>query len=110
MRHYLVFSTIMLVGSPAIAGPLSFKEALVRADQDAPSIAARAAQADATRSTAIAADRLPDPKLEVKLQDFPFTGPDAGRFNSDDFTMGVVGLSQEVTNIAKRRARAARRY
>lgn len=108
MRHYLVFSTIMLVGSPAMAGPLSFKEALVRADQDAPSIAARAAQVDATRSTAIAADRLPDPKLEVKLQDFPFTGPDAGRFNSDNFTMGVVGISQEVPNIAKRRARAAR--
>jgi len=108
MRHYLVFSTIMLVGSPAMAGPLSFKDALARADQDAPSIAARAAQADATRSTAIAADRLPDPKLEVKLQDFPFTGPDAGRFNSDDFTMGVVGISQEVPNITKRRARAAR--
>ncbi|WP_294105624.1 TolC family protein [Sphingomonas sp.] len=91
-----------------MAEPLSFKDALARADQDAPSIAARAAQADATRSTAIAADRLPDPKLEVKLQDFPFTGPDAGRFNSDDFTMGVVGISQEVPNIAKRRARAAR--
>ena len=108
MRHYLVFSTIMLAGSPAMAGPLSFTDALARADQDAPSIAARAAQADATRSTAIAADRLPDPKLEVKLQDFPFTGPDAGRFNSDDFTMGVVGISQEVPNITKRRARAAR--
>lgn len=108
MRHYLVFSTIMLAGSPAMAGPLSFTDALARADQDAPSIAARAAQVDATRSTAIAADRLPDPKLEVKLQDFPFTGPDAGRFNSDDFTMGVVGISQEVPNISKRRARAAR--
>lgn len=108
MRHYLVFSTIMLVGSPAIAGPLTFDQALARADADAPSIAARAAQVDAARSSAIAADRLPDPKLEVKLQDFPFTGPDAGKFNSDNFTMGVVGISQEVPNIAKRRARAAR--
>lgn len=108
MRHYLVFSTIMVVASPAAAGPLTFEQALARADQDAPSIAARAAQADAARSSAIAADRLPDPKLEVKLQDFPFTGPDAGKFNSDNFTMGVVGISQEVPNIAKRHARAAR--
>ena len=108
MRHYLVFSTLMLVGSPAMAGPLSFTDALARADQDAPSIAARAARVDATRSTAIAADRLSDPKLEVKLQDFPVTGPDAGRFNSDNFTIGIVGISQEFPNIAKRRARAAR--
>ncbi|MFO5558394.1 transporter, partial [Klebsiella pneumoniae] len=49
-----------------------------------------------------------DPKLEVKLQDFPFTGPDAGKFNSDNFTMGVLGISQEVPNLAKRHARASR--
>ena len=108
MRRYLAFSSLALLATQADAGPLTFEQALVRADRDAPSIAARAAQAEATRSTAIAADRLPDPKLEVKLQDFPFTGPDAGKFNSDNFTMGVVGLSQEVPNIAKRRARATR--
>ena len=108
MRRFFAFSTIMSLASPAVAGPLTFAQALARADQDAPSIAARTAQIDAARSSAIAADRLPDPKLEVKLQDFPFTGPDAGKFNSDNFTMGVVGLTQEVPNIAKRHARAAR--
>ena len=108
MRRYLAFSSLALLVTPANAGPLTFEHSLARADKDAPSIAARAAQADAARSSAIAADRLPDPKLEVKLQDFPFTGPDAGKFNSDDFTMSVVGISQEVPNIAKRRARATR--
>lgn len=108
MRRYLAFSSIVFLATPAIAGPLTFEQALARAEQDAPSIAARAAQVDAARSSAIAADRLPDPKLEVKLQDFPFTGPDAGKFNSDNFTMGVVGISQEVPNLAKRHARAAR--
>jgi len=106
--RYLTLPTVMFLATPALAGPLTFEQALTRADQDAPSIAARAAQSDAARSTAIAADRLPDPKLEVKLQDFPFTGPDAGKFNSDNFTMGVVGISQEVPNLAKRHARAAR--
>lgn len=106
--RYLILPTLMFLATPALAGPLTFEQALERADEDAPSIAARAAQADAARSSAIAADRLPDPKLEVKLQDFPFTGPDAGKFNSDNFTMGVVGISQEVPNLAKRHARAAR--
>ncbi|WP_066478273.1 MULTISPECIES: TolC family protein [unclassified Sphingomonas] len=106
--RYLILPTVMFLATPALAGPLTFEQALTRADEDAPSIAARAAQADAARSTAIAADRLPDPKLEVKLQDFPFTGPDAGKFNSDNFTMGVLGISQEVPNLAKRHARASR--
>lgn len=108
MRRYFAFSSMILLSAPALAGPLTFNDALARADRDAPSIAARAARADAARSSAISADRLPDPKLEVKLQDFPITGPDAGRFNRDDFTMGVIGVSQEVPNIAKRRARATR--
>ncbi len=108
MRERFIVTTLLLAATPAQAGPLTFEQALARADKDAPSIAARAAAADAARSTAIAADRLPDPKLEVKLQDFPISGPDAGKFNSDNFTMGVIGISQEVPNIAKRRARAAR--
>ncbi len=108
MRRYFAFSSMILLSAPALAGPLTFNDALARADRDVPSIAARAARADAARSSAISADRLPDPKLEVKLQDFPITGPDAGRFNRDDFTMGVIGVSQEVPNIAKRRARATR--
>ncbi|MGJ3648176.1 TolC family protein [Sphingomonas sp. GlSt437] len=108
MRYRSIITLLPLWTTPALAGPLTFEQALQKADADAPSIAARVATADAARSSAIAADRLPDPKLEVKLQDFPFTGPDAGKFNSDNFTMGVLGLSQEVPNIAKRRARAAR--
>ncbi|MBX9813162.1 transporter [Sphingomonas sp. SFZ2018-12] len=108
MHRRIITAVAIFASVPANAGPLTFDQALERADHDAPSIAARAASADAARSAAIAADRLPDPKLEVKLQDFPFTGPDAGKFNSDNFTMGVLGISQEVPNIAKRRARAAR--
>src|SRR3546814_10305466 len=69
---------------------------------------AREAGLDAARSAAIAADRLPDPKLNLAIQDFPVTGPDAGRFNRDDFTMQVIGVSQDFPNPAKRRARATR--
>ena len=59
-------------------------------------------------SEAIAADRLPDPSLELGIRDFPVTGPDAGRINSDNFTLRTIGVTQEFTNPAKRRARAVR--
>ncbi|MBX9732269.1 MAG: hypothetical protein K2X59_13155 [Sphingomonas sp.] len=107
MGRHFAFSSMILLSAPALAEPLTFNQALARADRDVPSIAARAAQTDAARSSAIAADRLPDPKLEVKLQDFSIACPDAGRFNRDDFTIGVIGVSQGVPNIAKRRARAS---
>jgi len=86
---------------------MTFAQALADASS-APSIAARTAQSDAARSAAIASDRLPDPKLEVGLQDFPVTGPNAGSFTRDNFTMLKVGVSQEFPNPAKRRARLGR--
>ena len=90
------------------AEPLTFEAALARAAREGPSLRASEAGVKAARSEAIAADRLPDPTLEVGIRDFPVTGPDAGRINSDNFTMRTIGVSQEFTNPAKRRARAAR--
>ena len=90
------------------AEPLSFEEAIERAAREAPSLRASEAGVKAARAQAIAADRLPDPTLELGIRDFPVTGPDAGKINSDDFTMRTIGVTQEFTNPAKRRARAAR--
>jgi cobalt-zinc-cadmium efflux system outer membrane protein len=98
----------MLSSTTAIAKPMTFAEALAEARNDAPSIAARAAQTDAERLAAIASNQLPDPKLEVGIQDYPVTGPNAGSFTRDDFTMEKIGLSQEFPNPAKRRARLGR--
>jgi outer membrane protein, heavy metal efflux system len=92
--------------SAAFADPMTFDAALKRAS-DAPSLRGREASVAAARSSAIAADRLPDPTLDVGIQDFPVTGPDAGRFNRDNFTMQKFGISQQFTNPAKRHARAA---
>ena len=103
-----LFATAAVLSAAAVqARPMTFAEALADA-RSAPSIAARAAQSDAARSAAIASDRLPDPKLEVGLQDFPVTGPNAGSFTRDNFTMLKVGVSQEFPNPAKRRARLGR--
>ena len=107
--RYLI-SGLLLGAAPlaASAQPLTFHAALERAATDAPSLRGRAADVSAARSAAIAADRLPDPTLDVGIQDFPVTGPDAGTFNRDNFTMARIGISQQFVNPAKRRARAAR--
>jgi outer membrane protein TolC len=95
-----------LVG-PAYAGPLTFAGALDRAQSSAPSLQAGALRVEAARAASRAAGRLPDPKLSVGIQDYPVSGPNAGSFTRDDFTMARVGVTQEVPNSARRRADVA---
>lgn len=108
MRNF--FAATMLIALPATlhAEPLTLDAALRLAETQAPELRGREAGIDAAELAAIAADRLPDPKLDLAIKDFPVTGPDAGRLNRDNFTMQVIGISQEFTHPAKRRARATR--
>ena len=108
MRYSLCFIIMFALPVSLAAEPLTFDAALQRAEADAPSLKGRTLGVSAAQSAAIAADRLPDPTLDVGIRDFPVTGPDAGRFNRDDFTMTTIGVSQQFVNPAKRRARAAR--
>ena len=101
------YAVLAFLPASAWAEPLTFNAALDRASAEAPSLRGRLAGVSAAQSAAIAADRLPDPTLDVGIQDFPVTGSDAGRFNRDNFTMQKVGISQQFINPAKRRARAA---
>ena len=61
--------------SAAESAPLTYDAALKLADQTAPSLQAKAAEVRAARSSAIAAGRLPDPKLEFGVEGFPVSGP-----------------------------------
>lgn len=108
MKPPTLMAALLLLPSPLLAQPLTFNEALERAMEDAPSLKARATSVEAAQAAAIAADRLPDPTLDIGVRDFPVTGPDAGQFNRDNFTMTTIGFSQQFTNPAKRHARAAR--
>ena len=108
MRIFLAAAMLIPISSALHAEPMALDAALRLAETRAPELRGREAGIDAAESSAIAADRLPDPKLNVTLQDFPVTGPDAGRLNRDDFTMQVIGISQDFPNPAKRRARATR--
>lgn len=108
MRHLSPFLVLLVLPVQLAAEPLTYDAALDRARREAPSVLARNAGVEAAQSAAIAADQLPDPTLDLGIKDFPVTGPDAGRFNRDDFTMATIGASQEFINPATRRARAAR--
>ena len=108
MRILLGVGLALWLPAALHAEPLTFIAALERAKSDAPSLKGRAASVQAAQSAAISADRLPDPTLDLGIRDFPVTGPDAGSFNRDDFTMTTIGVSQQFINPAKRRARAAR--
>jgi outer membrane protein TolC len=96
------------IAAAAHAEPLSFAQALARADPAAPEVAAGGARIEAAASAARAAGALPDPKAFVGVEDFPVTGPLAGRPGRDSFSMLTVGIEQEVPNRAKRRARSER--
>ena len=104
----LAVPVLALTTNPALAGQLRFEEALARAEAQAPSLRAKALEADARRSALPAAGQLPDPKLGLGIDNFPVSGPPAGSFVEDSMTMARVGISQEVPNAAKRHARSSR--
>jgi cobalt-zinc-cadmium efflux system outer membrane protein len=104
MRLAWLLSATALCAGAAVADPLTYDAALKLADQSTPSLLAKAADVQAATSAAIAAGRLPDPKLSLEAMDFPISGPLSGRPDLDNFSMLTFGMSQEVPNGAKRRA------
>lgn len=108
MRIIVLAPLLAAIPGAALAEPLTFVAALQRAAREVPSLQASATGVEATRSAAIAAGRLPDPTLDLGVQGFPVSGPNAGSFNRDDFTMTTIGLSQQFPNPAKRRAQRTR--
>lgn len=108
MRSAIVAAGFALAAFSARAEPLSFEKALKAASQSAPSLGARAADVQAARSAEIAAGQLPDPKLTLGADNFPVTGPMAGRPDLESMSDVRLGLMQEVPNKAKRQAQRAR--
>ncbi len=96
-----------VLASPAHAGSLTFAQALDRAVAGAPSLQAAALQTEAARASARAAGALPDPKLNLGVEGFPISGPNAGHPSRDDFSDVKVAIMQEVPNRGRRRAAVA---
>lgn len=108
MRLLLCVVALTANTAAACAAPITFDHAIELAVTGAPSVAARTAAAGASRSAAVPAAALPDPRLEFGFVGFPVSGPNAGHPERDDFSAVGVGIEQDVPNLAKRRARTGR--
>jgi outer membrane protein TolC len=104
---WLISASAWLLAGAAHAAPLTYAAALKLAES-APSLQAKVKDVQAAQSSAIAAGRLPDPKLRLGVDNFPVSGPPAWRFGPDSMTMATVGISQDVPNRARRRAASER--
>jgi cobalt-zinc-cadmium efflux system outer membrane protein len=104
MRFAWLLTASALLATAAHAAPLTYAAALKLADQSAPTLEAKAADIQAARSQAVAAGRLPDPKLAFGIEGFPISGSNAGHPERDDFSDVRVGVMQDVPSSAKRRA------
>lgn len=103
--HYrwMTFPLMGLLGF-AQAAPLTFNAALDLAERDSPSLSAQSATMAAAKSSAVAAGKLPDPKLFFGVDNLPVNGPDSWSTSRDFMTMQKIGLMQDVPNSEKRRA------
>ena len=108
MRMIVLAPLLAVIPGIALAEPLTFDAAVERATRDAPSVRAGAAGVEAKRSASVAAGRLPDPTLNVGVDNFPISGPPALSFTRDSMTMARIGVEQAFPNPAKRRAQEAR--
>jgi cobalt-zinc-cadmium efflux system outer membrane protein len=97
---------LLQASGPALADPLTFEQSLARAEA-VPDLRASDLSVAAARSGAQAAGRLPDPELTFGVDNFPVSGPMAGRFGDDEMTMARIGLMQSVPSGARRRAERA---
>jgi cobalt-zinc-cadmium efflux system outer membrane protein len=108
MRMIFLAPLLAAIPGAALAEPLTFDAAIERAMRDAPSILAGEAGVEAKRSASIAAGQLPDPTLNVGIDNFPVSGPPAFSFRQDSMTMGRIGVEQPFPNPAKRNAQRTR--
>lgn len=106
----LLFLAPLLTGlpTPALGGPLTYDQALAQAVAQAPSLRARALEVESRQSAVGPAGQLPDPKLGIGLDNYPVSGPPAFSYAGDSMTMARLGISQDVPNLGKRRARTGR--
>lgn len=83
---------------------LSLEQALLLAEQRAPSLIARQLALEGAQAARPAAGQLPDSKLTVGLDNYPVSGPNRFSWNRESMTMRRLGLMQDVPNAAKRAA------
>lgn len=86
---------------------LTLDEALQIATLRSPSIQAAQASVRGSSDVVVKAGQLPNPTLNLSVQDLPINGPNAFTIGQDNFTMRGIGIQQEWVSPAKRRLQTA---
>jgi outer membrane protein TolC len=99
----------LLTGSAAHAQDtgMTLNEALQIATSNSSSIQASQASVRGTSDVVVKAGELPNPTLNLSLQDLPINGRSAFTIGQDNFTMRGVGIQQEWVSADKRRLQTA---
>lgn len=101
-----VFAFFISFTNGALAQPLSLEKALQLAQQRSQAVLAQEAAAQASQEMAVRANQLPDPVLQLSLDNLPVNDSMAYSLTEDFMTMRSIGFSQTFTGEKKRRARA----
>lgn len=113
-RHF-VFSAL-LAGATALCAirlaqaeePLTLARVQRLALESQPLVEAQAAEIESRRERAIAAGQLPDPELQLAVNELPVDTADAWSFRRDSDTDVMVSVMQAYPRAAKRRLRRLR--
>jgi cobalt-zinc-cadmium efflux system outer membrane protein len=105
MRWLRYFTIFISCGAPMLAEEPDWStrlsEAIARAVSQNPEVADRESKIDAARHRVGQALALPDPEVEVEIQDIP---PSDFSFTRDDFTMEKITARQRFPSAGKRPA------
>ena len=100
------FATAVMAQPQVSSESLSLENALQLAEKRSHALLARDASSQASQELAIEAGQLPDPMLELSVNNLPVNGPMAYSLTEDFMTSRNIGISQKYTREAKRHARA----
>lgn len=102
-----VFALALMAPTWCPAAPIGLDQALELAAQRALTGRGSPAGARSAGEAVVAAGQLPDPVLNVGIDNLPITGPDRLRTTADSMTMRRLGISQEWVSPVKRALRKA---
>jgi outer membrane protein TolC len=100
------FASAVMAQPHVSSEPLSLEKALHLAEHHSQALLAQDASAQASRELAIEAAQLPDPELQLSIDNVPANGSMAYSLTEDFMTMRIICLYQTFTGKDKRRARA----
>lgn len=106
-RRIAAWLTAMwLLPAAAQAADLTLEQALSAAQNYSAALSANRHQVNALNNMADSATQLPDPKLQVGIENLPLGGTNARRITRDGMTMQRIGVMQEYVSSTKRERKA----